>query len=130
MGDELKRVARDRASAAKKGKSSDSVEKDASRKTAKEKEPIGLVKVASDSELEKKPTSKKVLAAPTAAERINSDNVAPQNNKKYHTLVENEIESIVKSISAKLRHDYLSTSAIENISATSTASSRGKVEIT
>ena len=88
VGEELKRVARDRASAAKKGSKSN--EKPA---------PISLVKVGSDSELDSK------ISSPVESK----DEVVQQDDTKYDMLLEKEIDAIVETMSKKLRHDLVTS---------------------
>jgi len=88
VGEELKRVARDRASAAKKG-----------NKSGEKPAPVSLVKVGSDSELDSK----------ISASVESKDEVARQDDTKYVMLLEKEIDAIVETISKKLRHDLVTS---------------------
>jgi len=97
VGDELKRVARDRASAAKKGNASDS----GSKKPREKPAPVSLVKVDHDSERDDS------SSPPERKESI----VLQQDDKKCDMLVEKEINAIVKSIAKKLRHDVATSTS-------------------
>ena len=103
MDEELKRVARDRASAAKKGSTSKKPSGDSDSSSEMSSEmivtvpvPVPLVDVG-NKEIEPPPS-----VQPAA---LGGNILQHQSDGKQSTLVDEEIDAIVQSISRKLRHE-------------------------
>jgi len=117
VGDELKRVARDRASAAKKGHNGSSGTENASKKPA----PVSLVHIGGDGTEPDRDIS-------TTPAMDKGCHVAKQDNEKYVKLLDKEIDAIAKTILKKIRQDF-ALSGSENGNS-SIISGKGKGDIT
>lgn len=87
VGDELKTVARNRASIAKKGK-----QKETSKTDISQERDFSSIECTANESIAKAPT---LISTPPPA----------SNDARYLSLVEKEVNRIVSSISIKIRHD-------------------------